>query len=263
MNFHLIVHKQRSKVVHSVGVVVKRQSNDFKILSYNVFNLPTALFVNHEIRLKQLSLFLSKISSEVDMMVFQEAFTLKYIIPLKQLFTGMGWSVAHVDPSENNWTFVNNGLFVASRYPILKSESLNFRSCAVFDCFSKKGALLVQVKKNNKIHTVVTTHLQDATFDLSGYTRIQQLKEIASFTKKYKNVVVVGDVNMDPNRARDKASYNYAKYLFGNVVYPALPTFQTLKLDGAMGSTVKSVNRVVPSYDGFVSDHYPIMVTTR
>ena len=174
MNFHLIVHKKRSKVVHSVGVVVKRQSHDFKILSYNVFNLPTAVFVNHEFRLKQLSLFLGKISSEVDMVVIQEAFTLKYIIPLKQFFKGMKWSVAHVDPSENNWTFVNNGLFVASRYPFVHSESLNFRSCVMFDCLSKKGAMLVQVRKNNKIHTVINTHLQDSTFDLHGYTRIQQ-----------------------------------------------------------------------------------------
>lgn len=263
MNFHLIVHKKRSTVVHSIGSVVKRKTNDFKILSYNVFNLPTALFVNHKFRLKQLSIFLSNISSEVDMVVLQEAFTLKYIVPLEQLFTDMKWSVAYGDPTENNWTFSNNGLFVASRYPFVYSEARNFQTCSMFDCFSKKGALLVQVRKNNKIRTVITTHLQDSTFDLNGYTRIQQLKEIADFGKKYENVVVVGDVNMDPTRPRDKSAYNHAQRLFGKVVSPKLPTFIPLSLifDSAMGSSVESVKRIVPSYDGFVSDHYPIIVT--
>jgi endonuclease/exonuclease/phosphatase family metal-dependent hydrolase len=261
MNIHLIGHKRTSKVVHFPGTVNKRQSSEFKILSYNVFNLPTSIFANHGFRLKQLSKFFSKITSEVDIIVIQEAFTLKYIVPLKQFFEGMKWSVVYADPSENNWTFINSGLFVASRYPFVHFESINFRSCVMFDCWSKKGALLVQVKKNNKIHTIVTTHLQDATFDLSGYTRVQQLKEIASLTKRYKNVVVVGDINLDPNRERDKVPCNYAKKMFGNVVHPALPTFEALKLDCAMGSTVKNVKRIVPSYDGFVSDHYPIIVT--
>lgn len=263
-NIHLIGHKHTSKVLHSPGTVIKRQTNDFKILSYNVFNLPTTLFPNIKFRLKQLFTFLGKISSEVDMVVLQEVFTSKYIVPLKQFFEDMKWSVVHADPRENNWTFINSGLFVASRYPFVHFESINFRSCVMFDCWSKKGALLVQMKKNNKIHTIVTTHLQDATFDLSGYTRAQQLKEIASLTKKYKNVVVVGDINLDPNRERDQVSCNYAKKLFGNVVHPALPTFlpEALKLDCALGSTIKNVKRIVPSYDGFVSDHYPIMVTT-
>ena len=260
MNFHLIVHHNSCRLVKRNAIASNpRQSRDFKIISYNVNDMPTAIFTNKRNRISRLTSFLNENKDSVDMFMFQEVFTDFYRLKLIQFFKQLDWSVVYGDPSANYWTFVHNGLFVASRYPFAHTEAINFRSCVMFDCFSKKGALLVQVKKNKALYTIVNTHLQDSTFDINGATRSHQLKEIHEMGQKYETITVIGDINTTPSRLRDAAPYTYGIRLFGRAVFPALPTFQKLTYDGAFGPLVTSVSTLEPTSS--ISDHRPILVT--
>ena len=88
-----------------------------------------------------------------------------------------------------------NGLVIASRYNITSSEAITFEPCSGTDCLAQKGAMGVQIGDL----FLVTTHLQDATWDSSARIRVDQMRDIHRMCQNKDSVLVVGDFNTPPD----------------------------------------------------------------
>jgi endonuclease/exonuclease/phosphatase family metal-dependent hydrolase len=238
-------------------VSLQRVSDTLKVLSYNLNNLP--LFTSVEPRATHLLRFLSSRLEDTDVFFFQEVFTEQYIKILSDFFKQKNFHVVYGNPKTRYYTLVNGGLFIATKYTPRQVKGINFSDCVLFDCFSKKGAIKIQVTKGRKEYTVVNTHLQDSSVDVGGSVRVGQIEEIR---KEFsgENVVVIGDLNT-PRRQHE--IQNYAHALFDKYTQPEKATFpaKNLVLDAAMGKRVDNVVTIDPNYETFVSDHLPILVT--
>lgn len=221
-----------------------------RVLSYNVHGMPF-FWLRNEARLGALKAFLLAESARHDVVCLQEVFSAQYREALAELFRGMGWTVA-VSPPPTFPHFVSSGLLVASRLPMEAVHASVFETCALFDCFSTKGGIAVTVAGA----TVVNLHLQDATWDVTGNTRLAQA---AALGRAYPGgAVFVGDFNVEKG---DAGLVQKAEALLGPSHYPETPTFADRTLDAAYGEGVRGVEALDPGYDRFVSDHLPISVT--
>jgi len=227
-------------------------------MSYNIHNLPIITIAVWKPRLDALLRFLETQIGEIDVFFFQEVFTDGYLDGLKDFFVKHNFYVVYGNPRTNYFTLVNSGLFVATKYKPEAVRGINFSDCLLFDCFSKKAAISFKIRRNERELTLVNVHLQDSVMDIGGSVRVKQLKEIKAFGFDEKTTIV-GDMNI---KSKDTEIVQYAKQLFGKVVYPDTATFQSGEiLDGAFGN-VQRVVSVEPEYDDmFVSDHFPIIVT--
>lgn len=263
VNLQKMIHYNECKMIvtNNNFVNLSRETfydNVLSVMSYNVNNLPTQLFINVDKRLEKLKEFLSSMTSKVDVFVFQEVFTKKYIDGLSDFFERNKWSVAHPDPKSNYLTFINSGLFIASRYEIKNIKGINFRDCDVFDCLAKKAAIRFSINEKGYIYNLIVTHLQDATFDLTGTIRKNQMKQIKNQLVESQTDAILGDLNVTPG----DNIYKYGESLFGSVLFPNKYSFPSSNktLDGTFGKKVSSVEIIDPGYDIYVSDHLPILV---
>ena len=87
-----------------------------------------------------------------------------------------------------------NGLMIASRYHIEGVEATTFGPCSGTDCFAQKGAMGAQIGDL----FLVTTHLQDATWDASSRVRRDQMEDIRRMCAGKRSVIVLGDFNTPP-----------------------------------------------------------------
>ena len=264
VNLQKMIHYNECKIIlkNTNYINLSRDTmfdNVLSVMSYNLNNLPTMqIFANLDQRLEKVKGFLSKMLPKVDVFVFQEVFTEKYINDLSNFFEKKNWSVAHPDPKSNYLTFINSGLFIASRYQIENIKGINFRDCDVFDCLSKKAAIRFSIQEKGYKYNLIVTHLQDATFDLTGTVRKNQLKQIKNDLVEDSTDAILGDLNITPG----DSVYIYGESLFGSVLFPNKYSFPSMKktLDGTFGNKVSSVEIVDPEYDVYVSDHLPILV---
>ncbi len=245
-----------TKPVHTWVALGKQVSDGpLFILSYNVHNLPFFTLGTWKPRLTALIAFLETRVQDTDVFFFQEVFTQGYLDGLTEFFKGNNFYVVYGDPNTRYFTFVNSGLFIATKYSPEQIKGMNYSDCVIFDCFSKKAAIAITVRKQEKEYTLVNTHLQDSMVDIGGSVRVKQMEELKE--EFGDEITVLGDLNIPPQQ---KEIVEYGKKLFGNVQHPDKPTFGKLSLDGALG-LVRDVKTVDPRYDIFVSDHLPILAS--
>lgn len=264
VNLHRVIHYNECQLIlkNNSNVQLSRNArmydNVLSVMSYNVNNMPTHIFVDKKQRLGRLQTFLKSQMERVDVFVFQEVFTKTYIDGLDKFFSEQNWSVLYADPKANYLTLANSGLFVASRYEIKNAKGINFKDCDVLDCLSKKGAIRFSIEENGYKYTIVNTHLQDATFDMTGVVRKSQLKQIKNDLVENGTDAILGDLNTSPG----DIVFKYGESLFGAVLFPNEASFPSMNktLDGTFGSKIASVEVVDPEYDAYVSDHLPILV---
>ena len=226
------------------------------VLSYNLHNLPFFTLGVWKPRLTALLAFLETHVQTTDVFFFQEVFTQGYIDGLAEFFRDNHFYVVYGDPDTRYFTFVNSGLFIATKYKPEQIKGVNFSDCVLIDCFSKKAAIAITMRKQEKEYTLVNTHLQDGTMDIGGSVRVKQLEELRE--EFGREVTILGDLNIPPQQ---KEIVEYARKIFGKALHPEKPTFNgSLSLDGALG-LVRSIKTVDPQYNTFVSDHLPILAS--
>ena len=205
-------------------VYLQRVPDTLNVMSYNLNNLP--LVTSVEPRATHLLRFLSSRLEDTDVFFFQEVFTEHYIQILSDFFKQNNFHVVYGNPKTRYYTLVNGGLFIATKYAPQQVKGINFSDCVLFDCFSKKGAIKIQVTKGRKEYTIVNTHLQDSSVDIGGSVRVGQIEEIR---KEFpgENVVVIGDLNT-PRHQHEIQNYIHA--LFGKYTQPVKATFPAKNL---------------------------------
>jgi endonuclease/exonuclease/phosphatase family metal-dependent hydrolase len=197
--------------------LLRRDKNEIKILTYNIFMRPPLVKNNeNDWKDERLSDFLNQITN-YDIICLQEMFgsfnSRKQMFIRAASLAGFFFYVDTNSPSFISKYMVDGGLLIISRFPIVETSYLQFRYGVVADSLAEKGIIYTKIKiKNSSLH-LFTTHLQASYFDsteanflISFETRMAQIKQInhmmieilkTHYNKKKDKILLVGDLNVD------------------------------------------------------------------
>lgn len=216
-----------------------------KLVAWNVYMLPTPFNTKSQLlRARAITEILRK--ADYDVVVLQEVFKgkiFKYFIDsLKGTFPHF-----YTTPFKARFLKTTSGLLVLSKLPIKQTASVLFEDCKGSDCIAQKGALLVEVEKNNKRVQIIGTHLQAEENDAAQVIRDKQYKQIAGklmkpFERHNVPQVVAGDLNT--SKYKDKAKfYDRMLKIFGaeDCARPHYRDKKLLSYDGSQNDVVRKV----------------------
>jgi endonuclease/exonuclease/phosphatase family metal-dependent hydrolase len=181
----------------------------FTIVQYNILDRP--FWVGHDgqrervCRIPQALARHITSQEHVDAIVFNESFVGMCAPDLRmtEILTYYGWS--HYLPRLSTWWKPSNGgIFIASRWPIMASQTMVYRACSFSDCLAAKGVQYAKIKKTvggrSKSFHLFGTHLQGYLGINVPAVRRQQLQEMAEFVAQQRipadePVLLAGDFN--------------------------------------------------------------------
>lgn len=170
-----------------------------KILSWNIYMLPHLIASGTFKKERAKAIGNVLLSSDYDVVFFQEAF---HPAARKRILSALQKQFPyHAGPANQKRFSVkaNSGLWVFSRYPILKTQSITYRNRYGIDAMSRKGALLVELDVDGDRLQVAGTHLQNC-----GAPWLRQLQCVEFFERLLKPMtadgvpqIICGDFNID------------------------------------------------------------------
>ena len=151
----------------------------------------------------------SYVPPDLDVLCLQECFTRscaqKLANKLKQKFPFIIWDIGlflspKLGSDRKFFALENSGLFLASKYPIVKHKFKPFNNACYGDAFASKGALFCILELTENIYAIVcNTHLQAQEGDLPSKIRVNQLKYIHSEMAKLKSEFLHENSNYSDN----------------------------------------------------------------
>jgi endonuclease/exonuclease/phosphatase family metal-dependent hydrolase len=197
--------------------LLRREKNEIKILTYNIFMRPPLVKNNeNDWKNERLSDFFNQIAN-YDIICLQEMFgsfnSRKQMFIRAASLAGFFFYVDTNSPSFVSRYMVDGGLLIISRFPIVETSYLQFRYGVVADSLAEKGIIYTKIRIKNSFLHLFTTHLQASYFDstegnflISFQTRMAQIKQInhmmvdilkTQYNKKKDKILLVGDLNVD------------------------------------------------------------------
>ena len=168
-----------------------------KILSWNIYMLPK-IVVRKGKEERALAIVEQIKNNDFDVIVFQEAF-----LPKARKIIGEGLATLYpytYGPANNSKNIkTNSGVWVISKMPLKQLETIQFKNCTGFDCFARKGAIMLEGEWEGKPFQVLGTHLQADQFT---EIREKQMDQIyLELLNKYKRddvpQIICGDLNTE------------------------------------------------------------------
>jgi endonuclease/exonuclease/phosphatase family metal-dependent hydrolase len=173
------------------------QKADLKILSWNIFMIPPTIFKSCQC---ERTGYISDIVKEwnADVIVFQEAFQkkarnliwekIKDVYPYQTGVPKSGFLQTH------------SGVWIVSKYPIVRQESIVYNDKKGSDRFARKGATFIEIDMNGKKIQVIGTHAQSGA-EYQAIRNLQFHQLIDELGNKYMDFTIpqfiVGDLNTD------------------------------------------------------------------
>lgn len=198
---------------------------DVKLLSYNIFLRPPLIKNNaDDYKNERLQEFMKSKMDDYDIICLQEMFNLanyRQQLLLKTAWDkGFHYYAKSVDPHWLSGKFIDAGLVILSKYPILATDGMIYVNGNQIDSWAAKQVIYakIQVSPTFFVH-VFTTHMQASYYDneasiniINDKARASQVQEIADFVKaKTENspypVIIAGDFNIDSRG--ENAEYKY------------------------------------------------------
>ena len=173
------------------------QSQQVKILSWNIFMIPPTIFKSCQCERAPLISAAVK-NWDADVIIFQEAFQKKIRLMIWDLLKDTYPYETGVPKS--GFLKVHSGVWIVSKYPIEKQESIVYKAKKGSDGFAKKGATFIEVNMNGKKFQVIGTHVQSGSkYQDIRYLQFKQL--IDQLGNKYLDPgipqFIGGDLNTD------------------------------------------------------------------
>lgn len=171
-------------------------SGNLRILSYNIKMLPRIVKREHHAPVKRAWMIPAHLENEnPDIIVLQEAFDSKANHIMRKLLKKQYPYM--VGPLNKKPGFkINGGIVIYSKYPMKKLGEVQYSQCEDFDCWARKGALLVEVNDGHRVYQVAGTHLNGGG---SLELKTSQYREMGALMKQYAREGVpqfcVGDYN--------------------------------------------------------------------
>jgi len=199
-----------------------------KALTYNIFIRPPGVRSHgSDFKDARLKHFLHFEMDKWDIVALQELFGSytnrkeKFMKKSEKLW-GFRYFVSSPPPPKCSKRFVDGGLLIASKYPIMDSDFIMYTKGSFSDALAAKGALYAKVRlhEHGPIFHVFTTHLQ-ASYDEKQCEekffaiRQSQLLQLRDFITSKTNhdsypVLLMGDLNVP---ARDRKARESIEYL--------------------------------------------------
>lgn len=174
-------------------------AKDITFLSYNTWLLPEIFFTAHRPHARSTAIADYLSSSDFEVIALQEVFTRKPFNRINQKMKAAGY-YSTGKPDINFPKILNSGLVTYSKYPIIASIFVGYRSCYGDDCFAGKGLLISKIKVKEDYLYVVNVHLQASRHFKRVRARKKQIKQIAKILKRFNfdaPVVLMGDFNVN------------------------------------------------------------------
>jgi len=170
-----------------------------RIISYNICALPK-WFNIYGNPLKRISKIIDILDSiDADIICLQELFDRKIIEIVKQSMIKYNFFYK----KSTSKLFLNSGLMILSKYTIINSGYETFSNHCGEDSLATKGIIFSNIIFNNKIITIINTHLNaDSIFSTKYRCRNIRLKQIGQIINNIKkthhtnNIILCGDLNM-------------------------------------------------------------------
>lgn len=194
-----------------LNIKAQTQTDDLKILSWNIYMLPGITNLSKEIdksdkkgRANEIAEMVNKCN--YDIIVFQEAFfnPARRVLS-KEILEKYPFQYGPINPSKASLK-TSSGIFVVSKTPLKVLDVIQYNACNGADCFAKKGAALLEGYHNGHRFQILGTHLNAGG---PQWIRIEQYKQIRKLLDEFKLVdvpqIVCGDMN---THKEDLAYYN-------------------------------------------------------
>ena len=169
------------------------QNASFKLVTYNVWGLPSWMTGARSGRYPQIARELERL--DPDVILLQEAWTAK---ARKSVPEKGHWSIARA--AGQHTFFQQNGLVTLSRFPIIGGEFYPFIRAAFPDRLVNKGVLKVTVRLGNgQVLNIWNVHLQDGGTPAIWLSQVGELVERVKAAEDGQVAdLVAGDFNCTP-----------------------------------------------------------------
>jgi endonuclease/exonuclease/phosphatase family metal-dependent hydrolase len=202
-----------------------------RLLTYNMLLRPPFINYNgNDYKNERLQIFIEQVLPRYDVVALQEVFwfmntRLPYLLQEAKK-AGFCWYCTTTPPPALSRKFIDGGLVILSRYPIVETKSRLYSSGVQIDGWAAKQGLYakIQITPSSCIH-VFTTHTQadyasNPTNKWTAQARMHQIEELAEMVRDVASsdptkgdLFVMGDLNVDArahnstnNKERQKIS---------------------------------------------------------
>lgn len=256
---------------------------NLKILSWNIYMLPN-IVPGKESKLERAHAIVEELKNDsFDIIVFQEAFLKDARAIISQGLKDI-YPYAYGPANDGGFTIrAHSGVWIISKIELKLLNTVQFKNCALNDCFARKGAMLLEGVWHNKPFQILGTHLQADGFDKIREKQMDQIYLELLVENKKEGVpqILCGDMNtesemkahycsmLDCLDAEDGAISSIEKCSYDGENNPLAQSFGATKkmnydyiLVRNNGAKMKTTHRfvsVMKKGKKFLSDHYGIV----
>ena len=172
--------------------------DELKVLSYNIEDI----YVSGDKRSERMAEIPDHVHG-YDAVMIQEAFSGlrdELMLDLAEEYPYQ----TYIPGATNYWNldFVDSGVFIASRYPIVEMDDFVYTSCSGTDCYGTKGVIYAELIKDGKAYHLTNTHAASFDTDDAREDRLEQFGQIrdlvdAQGIPSWEPVLMGGDKNVN------------------------------------------------------------------
>lgn len=183
-------------------------AGELKLLSWNVYMIPKPVKWSLQVeRTDEIAKELLK--GQYDIIFLQEAFIEDFRKKILQTI-GSIYPYTHYLGIEKFYQLAGSGVFILSKYPYKLLKNIHYHQCLGADCFSAKGASLIELAHPSGLKLqMAATHMQAGRNPENQEVRRTQLQQIKNLFRQFKSPgvpqLLVGDLNVD---AFNKVEFN-------------------------------------------------------
>ena len=236
-NISSVKNLQNEVIKYNVNTSKQKK---IKIMSFNFYLRSYYIFHDHSFDCKdeRLNQFIDNYLDTYDIICFQEVFGV-FSLFCNDLINraknkGFYWYVVPKNPNFFSCRFVDSGLTIISKYPIVHSETVVFNESTSFDRFAEKSfqyciidTLINKFNEHPKYLHLINTHLQsnykinDSNISEIRYKQLYQIREFIekkdlnnnfNFQDNENDLFIMGDFNINCYDITNCLNVNYEKY---------------------------------------------------
>jgi len=159
-----------------------RARRSLSILTWNIFMMPEWVNESPRNQPRAAAIAATLLEQDFDIVCLQKVFDSKARAILDRALAAR--YPHRYGPANDGCLLLNSGVWVLSRYPLTDYQEIEFAKCSSWECFSRKGALLLSGTCGSTPFRLIATHLQGE--DSSAFTlknqaiRAEQMLQIKS-----------------------------------------------------------------------------------
>jgi endonuclease/exonuclease/phosphatase family metal-dependent hydrolase len=135
-----------------------RAQRSLSILTWNIFMMPEWLGESPLNQARAAAIARTLLEQPFDILCLQKVFDASARAILEEALAGR--YPHRYGPANPSCLLLDSGVCVFSRYPLTDYQAISFHECDSWECFSRKGALLVSGTCGSTPFRLITTHLQ-------------------------------------------------------------------------------------------------------